>query len=295
MPQLGRNAAAKVADTVMLAPAVVLVLTFVVIPVGLAVYLSFTDWNGFDDANFVGWRNYLRITTDNQVHRAAIFTGIIAIVGTIGLNVFGLGTALLLNRNTRLNRFMRFLTFSPYVLGAVVLGFLWCALLSTRGAINTLLKSGGFDTIPFLSQETFAKASVIFVIIWASYGFHAVLYLAGLQTIDQSLIEAAVVDGAGAWKIFWNVKLPVLAPVVTLNLTLAMIGMIKVYEWVLTLTAGGPAGRTETVAYEILSVAFDSSRLGYGSAQAVVLMVILLILTLVITGARRKAEQDVAG
>jgi ABC-type sugar transport system permease subunit len=295
MPRLGRKSAARVADIFMLAPPVVLVLTFVVVPVGLAVYLSFTDWNGFDDANFVGWKNYLRITTDAQVHRAALYTGLIALVGTAGLNVFGLATALLLNRNTRLNRFMRFLTFSPYVLGAVVLGFLWSALLGTRGAINTLLKANGLDTIPFLSQAGYAKASVIFVIIWASYGFHSVLYLAGLQTIDQSLIEAAVVDGASTWRIFWNVKLPVLAPVVTLNLTLAMIGMIKVYEWVLTLTGGGPAGRTETVAYEILSVAFDSSRLGYGSAQAVALMVILIVLTLVITGARRKSEEDVAG
>jgi ABC-type sugar transport system permease subunit len=278
----------------MLSPAVLLVVVFCVIPLGLAIYLSFTDWNGFDEANMVGWANYKRIGSDRDVHRAAIFTGLIAIFGTLGLNVFGLGTAMLLNRNTRVNRFMRFLAFSPFVLGAVVLGFLWNAILGPRGAINTLLKTWGYGSIPFLSQSTPAKISVICVIIWASYGFHAVLYLAGLQTIDQSLIEAAVVDGANRWQIFRRVKLPVLAPTITVNLTLAMIGMLKVYEWVLTITKGGPGGRTQTIAYEILSVAFDNSWLGYGCAQGVVLMVILVVLSVAIQIARRKSEEDVA-
>jgi ABC-type sugar transport system permease subunit len=278
----------------MIAPAVVLVSLFIVIPVGIAVFLSLTDWNGFADPNWVGLANYAKMGRDQALLRAAAFTGAVAVFGTLGINVLGLGTALLLNRNTRVNRVMRFLAFSPFVLGPVVLGFLWGAILGGRGAVNALLKSAGLATVPFLAQPAWARFSVIFVVVWASSGFHLVLYLAGLQSIDQSLIEAAVVDGASPWKVFWRVKLPVLAPTVTLNLVLAMIGMVKVYEWVLTLTAGGPAGRTATVAYQILTVSLEKSQLGYGAAQSVVLMLVLIILTLAVTQARRRSEQDVA-
>ncbi|MFC7110403.1 carbohydrate ABC transporter permease [Nonomuraea rubra] len=230
-------------DTVMIAPALVLVALFVIVPIAIAVYLSLTDWDGFTiPPSWVGTRNYQRLVQDPEVLRAAGFTAVIAVVGTLACNALGLGVAVLLNRSTRVNTVMRVLVFSPYVIGPVILGFLWASILGSNGAVNALLTGLGLERLPFLASPAWATVTTVVVIIWASFGVNVVLYLAGLQTIDASLLEAAVIDGAGPWQTFWRVKLPVLAPAVTLNVVLAAIGLLRVYELVLALTAGGPAG-----------------------------------------------------
>jgi len=282
-------------DAVMIGPAFALVVAFVLIPIGIAVYLSFTDWDGFTiPPDWIGARNYTRLFQDPDVLRAAAFTAVIAVVGTIACNALGLGIAVLLNRNTRVNTVMRVLVFSPYVIGPIILGFLWSSILGSNGAINSVLTNLGAERLPFLADPTWAMATTLLVIIWASFGVNVVLYLAGLQTLDDSLIEAAVIDGASPWQTFWRVKLPVLAPTVTLNVVLAAIGLLRVYEIVLALTAGGPAGTTQTVVFNILTTSFSRSQLGYGAAQSVVLMVVIITVTVVLTQLRRRSELAVS-
>lgn len=282
-------------DLFMTGPAMVLVIGFVLVPIVIAIYLSLTDWNGFTlPPEFIGTRNYVQLSQDPTVLRAAGLTLLITLVGTVACNVLGLGVALLLNGNTRVNAFLRVLVFYPYVIGAVIIGFLWSSILGTNGAINSLLDAAGQDGLPFLSDPTWAAASVIAVIVWSSFGVNVVLYLAGLQTIPDSLIEAARIDGATAWQTFWRVKIPMLAPTVTVNIVLVVVGLLRVYELILALTAGGPAGSTQSVVYNILSTSFTKSQLGYGAAQSVVLLVVIVIVTLVITSARRRSEEAVA-
>ncbi|MDG9674176.1 sugar ABC transporter permease [Micromonospora sp. DH14] len=282
-------------DAVMISPALALVVMFVLVPIGIAVYLSFTNWDGFTmPASWVGTRNYERLVQDPDVLRAAGLTAVIALVGTLACNVLGLGIALLLNGNSRINTVMRVLVFSPYVIGPIILGFLWASILGTNGAVNALLRNSGAGGLPFLADPTWATVTTIAVVIWASFGVNVVLYLAGLQTLDASLTEAATVDGAGPWQTFWRVKLPVLAPTVTLNVVLAAIGLLRVYELVLALTAGGPAGSTQTVVFSILTTSFSRSQLGYGAAQSVVLMVAIITVTVALTQARRRSERAVA-
>jgi ABC-type sugar transport system permease subunit len=282
-------------DAVMIGPAFALVVAFVLIPIGIAVYLSFTDWDGFTiPPDWIGARNYTRLFQDPDVLRAAAFTAVIAVVGTIACNALGLGIAVLLNRNTRVNTVMRVLVFSPYVIGPIILGFLWSSILGSNGAINSVLTNLGAERLPFLADPTWAMVTTLLVIIWASFGVNVVLYLAGLQTLDDSLIEAAVIDGASPWQTFWRVKLPVLAPTVTLNVVLAAIGLLRVYEIVLALTAGGPAGTTQTVVFNILTTSFSRSQLGYGAAQSVVLMVVIITVTVVLTQLRRRSELAVS-
>jgi ABC-type sugar transport system permease subunit len=279
----------------MIGPAFALVVAFVLIPIGIAVYLSFTDWDGFTiPPDWIGARNYTRLFQDPDVLRAAAFTAVIAVVGTIACNALGLGIAVLLNRNTRVNTVMRVLVFSPYVIGPIILGFLWSSILGSNGAINSVLTNLGAERLPFLADPTWAMVTTLLVIIWASFGVNVVLYLAGLQTLDDSLIEAAVIDGASPWQTFWRVKLPVLAPTVTLNVVLAAIGLLRVYEIVLALTAGGPAGTTQTVVFNILTTSFSRSQLGYGAAQSVVLMVVIITVTVVLTQLRRRSELAVS-
>lgn len=282
-------------DVLMIGPAFVLIAAFVLIPIGIALYLSFTDWDGFTiPPDWIGARNYERLLQDPDVLRAAGFTAVIAVVGTIACNALGLGIAVLLNRNTRVNTLMRVLVFSPYVIGPIILGFLWSSILGSNGAINSVLTNLGADRLPFLADPTWAMVTTLLVIIWASFGVNVVLYLAGLQTLDDSLLEAAVIDGASPWQTFWRVKLPVLAPTVTLNVVLAAIGLLRVYEIVLALTAGGPAGTTQTVVFNILTTSFSRSQLGYGAAQSVVLMVVIITVTVVLTQLRRRSEEAVS-
>lgn len=279
----------------MIGPALVLVALFVLIPIGIAAYLSFTNWDGFTiPPSWIGVRNYERLFQDPDALRAATYTAVITVVGTIVCNAFGLGIALLLNRNTRVNTVMRVLVFSPYVIGPIILGFLWASILGTNGALNSVLTFLGVERVPFLADPAWAMATTLLVIIWATFGLNVILYLAGLQTLDNSLLEAAKIDGAGPWATFWRVKLPVLAPTVTLNIVLTAIGLLRVYEIVLALTAGGPAGSTQTVVFNILTTSFSRSQLGYGAAQSVVLMLVIIVVTVVLTQVRRRSEEAVA-
>ncbi len=279
----------------MIGPALALVALFVLIPIVIAAYLSFTNWDGFTiPPSWVGTRNYERLFQDPEAFRAATYTAVIAVVGTLVCNALGLAIAVLLNRNSRVNTVMRVLVFSPYVIGPIILGFLWASILGTNGAVNSLLTSLGIERVPFLADPAWAMITTVLVIIWASFGLNVILYLAGLQTLDASLLEAATIDGAGPWATFWQVKLPVLAPTVTLNIVLVAIGLLRVYEIVLALTAGGPAGSTQTVVFNILTTSFSRSQLGYGAAQSVVLMIVIIAVTVALTQLRRRSEEAVS-
>jgi ABC-type sugar transport system permease subunit len=279
----------------MVTPALLLVVAFIVIPIGIAIYLSMTNWDGFSpNPGFVGLDNYREIFHDSQVGQAAIVTAVITVVGTIAANVIGLGMAMLVNGGGRFKAFARGVLFYPYIIGAIIIGFLWSAILGSDGAIDSVLQSLGSSGIPFLATAGWALASVVFVIVWSNFGVTMVLYLAGLQTVPADLIEASVIDGANAWQTFWRVKLPMLAPVVTINIVLMMISLLRTYELVLALTEGGPAGTTQTIAYYILNISFADGRLGYGAAQAVLLMIVIIAATVALTTMRRRAERDIA-
>ncbi len=274
----------------MLAPALVLLALFMLVPIAIAGYLSFTDWDGLTPSpSPVGWANYLRLLSDVDVQHAAVVTLVITVVGTVGCNAAGLGLALLLNRRNRFTSLLRAIVFYPYVVGPIIIGFLWSAILGADGVIaNALIPA------PFLSDPVWAVGSITFVVVWSQFGVNVVLYLAGLQTVPPNLLEAATVDGASRWQTFRAVTWPVLAPSVTVNIVLVLVGLLRVYEIVLALTGGGPAGRTSTFAFLILSSSFRSNQLGYGAAQAITLMVVIGALALGVTALRQRAERAVA-
>jgi len=273
------------------APAVLLFTAMMVVPLLLLFYLSLTDWDGYGpDPAWVGLDNYRRALDDPEVTHAAFVTAAIAIVGTVGQNALGLGFAVLLNGSARAAAFFRAVLFYPHVIAALVIGYLWAAILGPQGAVNTLLSLSGGPAAPFLSDPRWALASVVGVIIWAGFGVNVVLYLAGLQTVPVSLTEAARVDGASRWQTFRRVTVPMIAPVVTLNVVLVLVQLLRTYDLVRSLTAGGPAGRTQTMAYLVLANSFDRAALGLGCAQAVLLLVASAALAFFVMGLRRRAE-----
>ena len=282
------------ATLLMVAPATALFAVMLVVPVGLAVYLSLTDWNGYSaQPHVVGTANYAHLFGDPVMRHAATVTLLVAIVGTAGMNLLGLGFAVLVNGSSRANRFLRVVLFYPHVLSALVVGFLWSAILGTTGAVNSLVTAHGGGVLPFLSDPTWALLTMIAVLVWAGFGVNVVLYLAGLQAVPASLVEAARIDGASRWQVFRHVTLPALGPVVTVNVVLSLVTLLKTYDLVVSLTAGGPAGQTQTVAYLILWNSFHDNRLGFGSAQSVVLMVVTAALALIVTRLRRRGEMAV--
>ncbi|MCO8277766.1 sugar ABC transporter permease [Actinoplanes sp. TRM 88003] len=268
---------------------------FMLAPIALAAYLSFTDWDGLSpNPQSVGWDNYAQLLRDSDVGHAAVVTLIVTVVGTLTCNIAGLGLALLLNGPGRLNGVLRAVVFYPYVIGPIIIGFLWSAILGANGAIAHVLGNAGHSPLPFLSDPTWAVGSIVAVVVWSQFGVNVVLYLAGLQTVPPALHEAARVDGAGRWQTFRSVTWPMLAPSVTVNLVLVLVGLLRVYEIVLALTNGGPAGRTNTFAFLILSESFRTNHLGYGAAQAITLMVVIAALALGLTALRRRAEDAVS-
>jgi raffinose/stachyose/melibiose transport system permease protein len=284
----------RFATATMLLPAVVLFVVMLVIPVGMSLYLSLTDWDGYSaNPAMVGLENYARLFDDAEATSAAAVTLVVAAAGTVLLNVFGLGFAVLVNGASRLNSFFRMVLFYPHVLSALVVGFLWSAILGTSGVVNGIITSKGGEVLPFLSDPTWALVTMICVLVWAGFGVNVVLYLAGLQTVSKDLLEAARIDGATPAQVFRNVTLPALAPVVTVNLVLSLVTLLKTYDLVVSLTGGGPAGSTQTAAYLILWDSFHNNELGFGSAQSVVLMLVTGVLALTVARLRSGADAGV--
>ncbi|MEQ7127754.1 sugar ABC transporter permease [Actinopolymorpha sp. B11F2] len=281
------------ATWLMTVPAVTAYTALLVVPIGVAGYLSLTDWDGYSaDPGLVGLANYVRVFADPEVVRAAAVTFVVAAAGTAALNLLGLALAVLVAAASRFHTFLRLVFFYPHVLSVLAVGFLWSAILGTNGAVNSYLTSRGAEVLPFLSDPEWAVGTMIAVLVWAGFGVNVVLYLAGLQSVPAELVEAARIDGADRWQVFRNVTLPALRPVVTLNLVLCLITLLKTYDLVVSLTGGGPAGATQTVAYLILWDSFHASELGFGSAQSVLLMVVTAALALSVM--RLRARSDMA-
>ncbi|MEN5074717.1 sugar ABC transporter permease [Isoptericola cucumis] len=279
----------------MTVPAALIYVGLMVVPVGYAVYYSFTEYNGIPSQTpqWVGLANYTRIFADptGDMHSSLWVTGVIAVVGAFGVNVIALGLALLLRRTTPFTAFARAVMFYPHVLSALIVGFLWQAILGPQGAVNNLLTGSGRSALPFLSDPGWALATMIAVIVWAQLGVQLVLYLAGLQAVPADLQEAATLDGAGKVQVFQHVTWPALAPTVTVTIVTSVLSLLKVYEVVLGLTNGGPGDATQTWAYEILAVSFANNKVGLACAQAVLLIVVAGILSFTIIALRRRAEE----
>ncbi|MGV9293130.1 carbohydrate ABC transporter permease [Amycolatopsis sp. NPDC003676] len=276
-------------------PAVLLYTVLTVVPVGVAIYLSFTDWNGFSKAVFVGLKNYAKLFSDPASGRAWYVTGIISVAGTVLMVGGGLVYALALRGRSKWNSFFRALAYYPHVISALILGYLWAAILGTNGAINSTLQKFGLGPIGFLFDEKLALIALIWVIVWAGFGFNVVLFVAALQTVPAELLEAAAIDGASKAQINRRIVVPMIAPVVTVATVLNLVGLIRAYDLVVSLTGGGPAGSTQTYGYLILAKSFEGTKIGYATAQAVFLMVVSAALALLVTALRNRQDQAAAG
>jgi len=285
------RAASHLQEVVLAGPGLALYLVLIVGAVGVACFYSLTSWNGVSpDVSFVGLLNYANIPSDPDVGHAFVITAIIASSGTIVTNVLAIPIAVLLNRSDAVTRIFRSIIVYPVILSPVVTGLIWASILSTTGVLNSVLSKLGLPTTVILADPDQAVWALAFVSVWHTLGLCVILYLAGLQTIPRDLEEAAGIDGAGGLSRFWHITLPLLAPTMTVNIVLLMIWFMRTYDYVVVMTGGGPVTATNTVAFLVLQRAFQGFRYGYGSAIAVVLLLITVVLSAVIFVGSRKRE-----
>jgi ABC-type sugar transport system permease subunit len=271
-------------------PPLALFVLFVVAPICVSLAYSLTNWNGVS-ANFtlIGLQNYVRISGDGEVIDAFRVTFTIAAVASIVVNLLGLPLAVLLDRQGFISRIYRSIIFYPLVLSAVVVSFIGQSMLSTDGVLNQLLgsQSGG---IPFLGDPTLAVGSITLVAIWHILGFTTVMYLAGLKGIPESLYEASMLDGAGAFQRFRYITLPLLGPTIGAVTVLIVVYLMRIYEYVLVMTLGGPAGATQTVGFVLVQTAFSRNQYAYGSAIGIVLLVVVAVIAIVMLRFSRRID-----
>jgi ABC-type sugar transport system permease subunit len=275
-------------------PAGLIYTALLVIPIILALFISFTKWNGFSAIQFIGLDNYSRVFSDKRLGGAIINTLVISLVFVTAVNVLGLLFALAVNRPGSRSNFFRAAFFCPFVLSSVAVSFVWKSILSYTGVLNTVLQSVGLEGMigNYFGSRNSALICICVVEIWRGLGYYMVIYLAALQTVPAELYEACTVDGGSAWQKFTSVTLPMIIPGATVSILMSVINILRVYDTVKVLTDGGPGYDTETVVYNIVAQGFSNNLLGYSSAIAVVLFLVIGGITVGITQVSNALEAE---
>jgi raffinose/stachyose/melibiose transport system permease protein len=259
--------------------------TFVVLVPSLrGVGYSFTDWDGIAPVfQFIGGKNYAAIFSDRAAAASLLNTLLYAAAVTVIQNVLGLLLALGVNSTIKSRGVLRVVLFAPAVLTPIVTSYVWKFIFSPAGPLNGALAGVGLGNLQhdWLGDGATAPWTIIISSVWQFAGYSMVIFLAGLQGIPREIHEAAAVDGAGAVQRFWSVVRPLLAPAITINVMLSIIGNLKIFDQVLVLTNGGPGNSSESITTVIYKEAFAYGDFGYGIALAVVLTIGVAIVSAV--------------
>lgn len=250
------------------------------LPILYSFNVSFREWDILSpDKPFVGLANYASLFQDEVFLRTIRNTAVYVIVGVPGQLIAGLGIALLLQRVVRLRSFFRIMYFIPYITSVVAVSWVFRWILMKNGIANALLLELGLNPQPFLYSPTQSIYWIIITMIWQSIGFQMLVFLAGLENIPRMYEDAASIDGAGGWRRFIHITLPLLNPVILFSVVIASIGFLQSFTQVLNMTTGGPLNSTNTIVLYIYNTAFKSFEMGQASAATVVLFVIILAFT----------------
>lgn len=281
---------------VFMAPALLILIAFVAWPMVSALRLSFTDASGFGVEHWVGLDNYVAIFTDSRIRETLGNTALYTALFTPAALIVALGLALLLTNRALFGRnVFRTALFVPFIVSLAVAAFAWSYLLDPQiGLLTYWLRSVGIHVGNVLQDPAWAMPAVVLVAIWKSVGFYMVIFIAGIQTIPESLYEAAKLDGAGAVRRFVHVTLPQLSSTLTFVVVFAMIAALQAFDQIYVMTGGGPFRSTQTVVMEIYEEGFKKLDLGLAAALSYVLLFATLVLSLIQFRFFGKREKDAA-
>lgn len=275
-------------------PGILLFVFAILAPICLSVYYGFTDFSGIGAAHFIGWSNYKELWQD-ETFRLAIRNSLLLAVGFICIqHPLAIATAAVLDHlGRRAEGFFRCVYFLPNVISVAVIAYLWRFIYNPSfGLLNNIIKLfGGEGTTNWLGSGT-AIWSVLVVLVWHGFGWGMLIYYTGIKNIDPTLYEAAAIDGADTKTIFFRITLPLMKPVIQVNVTLAVISALKQMETVYLLTNGGPGNETQFMATYLYKQAFGSYRYGYGNAISVVFVIICLGATVLLNKIFAEKEES---
>lgn len=275
-------------------PAIALFLVFVIYPLGKGIYLSFTNWNGYSQTyKMVGVSNYIRMLTDQNVHRAFVNTIIYGAGSTLIQNVLGLALALLLNQKFHGKSVIRTVVYLPVMIAPLIMGYVMYFFFSfDNGALNDVLALFGKDATDWLSNGNTGVAILTIVNSLQFVGISMVIYLAGLQGIPDMYYEAAAIDGVKAGQKFRYITLPLLMPAISSSVTINLIGGLKLFDIISALTGGGPGYDTHSLSTLVHRTYFGSENAGYASAIGMVSFILIMILSNIVVKYLEKKEVD---
>lgn len=263
-------------------PALLIVCTFIIYPFINGLKISFTDWNGFSQTyRYVGLQQYQRLFQDPDTWVVVRNTLLYGLGSTFFQNVIGLLYALLLNQNIRLKTITRTIVYLPVIISPLIMGYIWYFFFAYNGgAINDILQLIGIEPINVLGNPGLNIWIIVFVNTFQFVGIAMIIYLAGLQSISKDYYEAAQIDGASSFQKFKSITFPLLMPSITINMVINIIGGLKLFDVIISLTGGGPGNASQSMSTFMYDLYFSRQDAGYAATQGVLMVVIILILSL---------------
>lgn len=267
---------------VFLIPILIIYTLFTIYPLIRSFMLSLTNFNGYTtNYDFIGLKNYVRLFSDPAITSGISFTILFALATTAIVTVLAIPLAIILDQKFFSKNLMRAVFFFPSIPSGLLLAYIWGFIFAPipSGILNTFLREVfGLGPQPWLSDPTLAKISTIVVAVWATTGWHAVIYLAFLQSISKDYFEAAAIDGANKWQQIRYITIPLLSPAMTVSILLLLTNGLKVYEIPFALTGGGPGFETHTITQVIVLRGISEAQFGLASAISVIFFLITLII-----------------
>jgi ABC-type sugar transport systems, permease components len=267
-----------------LIPALAFYLIFWISPVLMAFYYGLTNWSGLGNYDFIGFKNFKYLLKEGTLFYSMKNTIVYALFVVIWGNVQALALALLLNMKLKAKGFFRTTFYIPALFSTIVVAFIWSYVYAPYyGMIYEVTKNLGIHAnLNFLGTSSTALIATAFVETWKTSGTMTIIYLAGLQNISEEVLESAKIDGCNAWQSTKNVKIPMLANTITVNVMLGLIGGFKSFDYIFALTGGGPGKSSSTLMYSIYRMAFTESQFGKAEALAAVAFVFILMISIVV-------------
>ncbi|MGD6870978.1 carbohydrate ABC transporter permease [Sutcliffiella horikoshii] len=280
-----------------LIPGLIILGAFIFYPMLHAIWLSFTNYNIVNDAEFIGLENYQALFEDPLFWKVLGQTLLYLIIVVPALVVLPIFLAILVNKQIKGIGFFRSAYYIPVVTSMVVVGIAWKWVYADQGVLNYILDSLGIISAPvnWLTSTSTSIFAVMIVTIWKGLGYYMVIYLAGLQSIPDDLYEAADIDGASKWKQIWHITVPLLMPSIMIVTIMSSISAMKVFEEIYVMTGGGPLNSSKTLVFYIYQEAFEKLQMGYASAAGVVLFLITLIFSIINIKFMNKKENVIKG
>lgn len=260
----------KKTKIIMLAPVMILFLVYIVLPVIMAFYYSFTDFSGIGKPEFIGFTNYKRLFKDKIFYVALKNTGIILAMSVVLIVPGAFGLSLLLNRKIKGSKMMQALCFSPNIISPILVGLIWVFILDPQiGLVNALLRAVGSSVQPeWIGGKTLTPYCIAVIFLWQTLGYNATIFLAGIRAVPKELYEASSIDGAGTVQQLRFITIPMIKQTIVIVMLLVITGCFKIFETVYQLTNGGPNHFSETLVTYMYYSTFTSSRYGYGMSIA---------------------------